>query len=164
MNRPTEARAFVRNTADPEQVKKAGSSVKYREDQEDNDLRTLMSESIGRRVAWRLLSEFGIYKTIYDGHGGRMSFNAGKHDECLRVYEGALTILKPLFDHRPELMKSIADTMDNAKTAKTSAAKAFILRAALDEVIALGMAKKPLWDRLGGQPAVTAVVSWPSCR
>ena len=83
MNRPTEARAFVRNTADPEQVKKAGSSVKYREDQEDNDLRTLMSESIGRRVAWRLLSEFGIYKTIFDGHGGRMSYNAGRHDTGL---------------------------------------------------------------------------------
>jgi len=85
-------------------------------------------------------------------------FNAGKHDECLRVYEGALAVLKSLFDHHPALMKSIADKMDFAKDAKTAVAKAFILREALDAVIDLGAKKKPLWERLGGEPAVKAVV------
>ena len=85
-------------------------------------------------------------------------FNAGKHDECLRVYEGAITILRPLFDHHPELTKTIADKIEKAKGLKTAPDKAFALREALDEVIKLGAAKKPLWDRLGGEPAVKAVV------
>lgn len=74
---------LVRNAADPEQVRKAKQTEAERGRSEDDDLRNIMSAPVGRRFVWRLLGEFGIYRSIYDGHGGRMSFNAGKHDTGL---------------------------------------------------------------------------------
>jgi len=87
-------------------------------------------------------------------------FNNDKYDECLRVYEGAITILRPLFDHHPELSKLIAESIEKSKGLKSSTDKAFVLRAALDEVIKLSAAKKAgtLWQRLGGEAAVKAVI------
>ncbi|MFO0847885.1 MAG: group 1 truncated hemoglobin [Gemmataceae bacterium] len=88
---------------------------------------------------------------------GAELFNAGNQEACYRLYEGALWGLQPMLDHRPELMKLIQDRLDRAKATPGMSGKAFALREALDAVMTVG-AKKPLWDRLGGEPAVSAVV------
>lgn len=98
-------------------------------------------------------------------------FNKGKHDECYRLYQGALLALQPFLDHRPALAESV-----KAKLVKADALKpvegAFVLRAALDEIqneIAPGKAepksdakvepkKMSLWDRMGGEKSVRAAV------
>lgn len=99
-------------------------------------------------------------------------YNKGKHDECFRLYQGALAALQPLLDHRPALMRSVRDRMDKAKAMKPSEG-AFLLREALDEIqteIAPssrsdGKVESPppakkstLWDRLGGEKTVRAIV------
>ena len=103
---------------------------------------------------------------------GTEVFNKGKHDECFRLYQGALTALQPLLDHRPALMKSVRDKLEKAKGMKSSEG-AFVLRDALDEIQdeiapsskADGKVEPPpvakkatLWDRLGGEKAVRALV------
>jgi hemoglobin len=99
-------------------------------------------------------------------------FNKGKHEECFRLYQGALTSLQPLLDHRPMLMASVKDKVDRARSMKPAEA-AFVLREALDEIqneIApptgsdAAVAPKPvpkkasLWERLGGEKTVRAIV------
>jgi hemoglobin len=94
---------------------------------------------------------------------GTEIFNKGRHDECFRLYQGTLLALQPLLDHRPKLAASVKDKMEKARAMK-AADGAFALREALDEIqneIAPNPnagAKKSLWDRLGGEKAVRAVV------
>jgi hemoglobin len=104
-------------------------------------------------------------------------FNKGNHEGCYRLYEGALIALVPMLDHKPVLQGKVQKRLERAAGMK-SADAAFELRTALDEIqndIAppkgkgakekepktgkeTGDTKKALWDRLGGEKAVKAVV------
>jgi hemoglobin len=92
-------------------------------------------------------------------------FNKGDHGGCFRLYQGTLMSVAPLLDHRPKLQTTVKMRLDRASKLKP-ADGAFELRTALDEVqneIAPPKDKKPmaaatLWDRLGGEKAVKAVV------
>jgi hemoglobin len=89
---------------------------------------------------------------------GRELFNGGNQEGCYRLYEGALMALKPAVAHRPETARVIDDCLGKAKTLRTAQERAFALREALDAVLGSSSVRKPLWDRLGGQKAVEAVV------
>ncbi len=92
---------------------------------------------------------------------GTKTYNAGDQGGCLKLYEGTLMTLAVMLDHRPDLVKTITDQMTVADKLTTVKDKAFTLRAALDAVMegtSVKAAKKPLWERLGGEPAVKAVV------
>ncbi len=91
---------------------------------------------------------------------GTKTFNAGDQGGCLKLYEGTLMTLGMVLDHRPDLVKVITDQMAAADKMVSVKDKAFALRVALDAVMegTGGKAKKPLWDRLGGEPAVKAVI------
>jgi hemoglobin len=126
-------------------------------------------------------------KAAYDAAatGSRM-FNRGNHEGCFRLYQGALIALQPMLDHRPRLTGLIKEGLDRAAEMKP-AEGAFLLRQVIDEIQAetsgatAGPAKakepdkspdkevtkgpvtkspdkRPLWDRLGGEKAVRAVV------
>lgn len=96
-----------------------------------------------------------IYETT---KAGVELFNSGKQAECLRLYQGTLTALEGVLDYRPKTATAIKDALATAKTQPTADA-AFTLRKALDDAQndVLGK-KKALWDRLGGEAAVRAVV------
>jgi len=91
---------------------------------------------------------------------GTKTYNAGDQGGCLKLYEGTLMTLGMMLDHRPDLVKVITDQMAAADKMASVKDKAFALRTALDAVMegTGGKAKKPLWDRLGGEPAVKAVI------
>ena len=91
---------------------------------------------------------------------GTKTYNAGDQGGCLKLYEGTLLTLAVMLDHRPDLVKTITDQMAAADRMVSVKDKAFALRAALDAVMegTSGKAKKPLWDRLGGEPAVKTVI------
>ena len=94
---------------------------------------------------------------------GTQLFNAGSHDGCFRYYQGTLAALQPLLDHRPKLAAVVRDRLDKARDLKPVEGS-FVLREALDAVQketaeALVLAKKAaLWERLGGEKQVRAVV------
>jgi truncated hemoglobin YjbI len=92
---------------------------------------------------------------------GAPMFNSGNREGCLRLYQGTLIALRTTLDHRPELVAAIDAKLAVAKGGGSTSEKAFALRAALDEVLKQCQAaasNKPLWDRLGGQAAVEAVI------
>ena len=96
-----------------------------------------------------------IYETVKDGVE---LYNSGKIEECLRLYQGSLKVIGGLLDHRPTTAKAIQDALATAKTEKADVA-AFTLRKALDDAQNdVTGKKKALWDRLGGEAAVRAVV------
>jgi len=53
---------------------------------------------------------------------------------CYRLYQGALTALRPLLDHHPDLQKVIHTGPADAAGKPSVAARAFALRAVLDEI------------------------------
>ena|GEM_PF-328660 len=93
-------------------------------------------------------------------------YNKGNEEGCYRLYEGTLkgilAGLDPVDDAK--LVKLIEDSKAKASTAVRPSDKAFALREAIDGIYrALAKpvpmaAPKTLWDRLGGEPAVRAVV------
>ena len=104
---------------------------------------------------------------------GTEIFNKGNHEGCFRLYQGTLLGVAPLLDHRPKLQATVNMRLERAAKMKAADA-AFELRTALDEIqneIAPAkvdpkadpkadpkVEKKALWDRLGGEKAVKAVV------
>jgi hemoglobin len=127
------------------------------------DDRPIERGEIDKRVVWAL------YETTVLG---TEIFNKGKHDECLRLYQGALIGIQPLLDHRPRLKDSVKEKLERAKTLKAAEA-AFLLREAINEIqneIAppsgsdakvepkSGAKKNTLWDRLGGESSVRSIV------
>ena len=106
-----------------------------------------------------------VVGVVYDAAvKGTDIFNKGSHEGCYRLYEGTLMAVAPLLDHRPKLQATVKMRLERAAKLKTAADAAFELRAALDEIqneIAPAKGsdtKKALWDRLGGEKAVRAVV------
>ncbi len=97
-------------------------------------------------------------------------FNKGAHAECVRLYEGTLLAVAPLLDHRPKLQADVKARLERSTKMAKLADAAFELRTALDEIqntIAPPKeikkdppkdTKTTLWDRLGGEKGVKAVV------
>ncbi len=89
---------------------------------------------------------------------GVQLYNSGDQAGCYRVYQGALMGLAPHLDYRPELRAAVEAGLKQADTLPSPGQRAFALRKVLDELYAATMVQKPLWDRLGGEPAVRAVI------
>jgi len=98
---------------------------------------------------------------------GADTYNAGNREGCYQLYLGTLRTLVVVLDYRPDLQKLLDEKIKKAKSLPQVSDKAFALREGLDtcyETIGkdLGIAKavtpKSLWDRLGGESAVRAVV------
>src|SRR5262249_8522177 len=74
-------------------------------------------------------------------------------------YQGALLALDPMLEHRPALQRAVRAGLKKARAEPTAGQQAFALRAVLDELLrTLPKPLPPLWERLGGEKAVRAVV------
>jgi len=61
-------KALVKNAADKEQVKAAGSKEKRRREKELSDIRELLRTPGGRRFMWRYLDRCGVYRSSFTGN------------------------------------------------------------------------------------------------
>ena len=111
-----------------------------------------------------------VVKTIYETEllGTELWNKSANYEGCFRLYQGALTAVIPLLDHRPTLAKMAKAKLDKAQSMKPIEG-GNLLREALDEIqytIApetklppKAEAKKTtLWDRLGGEKGVKKIV------
>jgi hemoglobin len=111
---------------------------------------------------------------------GAPIYNQGDAAGCYRLYQGSLIMIEPLLGHRPELAREVAKGLKDVELVPTYAQRATDLRRILDHVLSAVRTPvatsppqsppqpqplppprpeaKPLWIRLGGEPAVTAVV------
>jgi hemoglobin len=68
----------------------------------------------------------------------------------------------PLLDHRPALQQSLTRALEKARGSRNNSDRAFALRAALDEAAdtlqKAPAAAKSLYERLGGEKAIAAVI------
>lgn len=114
----------------------------------------------------RLELDRRIVMTVYEtAMLGTEIYNKGNYEGCYRLYQGALMALEGVLDHRPKLQQTIREKLNLAARLKPEEA-AHVLREALDE-IQHTIAPSPkgpeiklpaLWFRLGGEPAVKAIV------
>src|SRR5262249_5161724 len=75
------------------------------------------------------------YKTLRDViNAGAETYNAGDVAGCWHLYEGALMMLRPMLDHRPELQKAITDGIANARQNPFMDRRAWVLRQVIDKV------------------------------
>ncbi len=68
------------NLADPSTVKKAERKEKDIRRQELNDIRTVLSNSSGRRMVWRLMEMCNTFSSIFNNDASQMSYRSGKQD------------------------------------------------------------------------------------
>lgn len=92
-------------------------------------------------------------------------YDAGDPAGCYRLFQGGLLSAAAFLDHRPALQDRIVEGLAAAEKLRDPVDKAFALREVLDEVrsaLKKDLGAKPaaesLWDRLGGEPAMKAVV------
>lgn len=78
-------RAFVKNAADPKQVKDAGRKEKKVREQELNDLAALLADPAGRRVLWRVLEYCKVFGEVFNESPTIAAFNAGVRNVGLFV-------------------------------------------------------------------------------
>lgn len=60
--------ALVKNASSEKQVKKAEKREKFLEEQRKSDLVAVLGTKEGRRFAWDILSDCGIYEDILEGN------------------------------------------------------------------------------------------------
>jgi hemoglobin len=113
---------------------------------------------------------------------GAPIYNQGDAAGCYRLYQGSLIMIEPLLGHRPELAREVAKGLKDVELVPTYAQRATDLRRILDHILSAVRTPvatspsqsqpqpqpqplppprpeaKPLWSRLGGEPAVKAVV------
>jgi len=106
-------------------------------------------------------------KLAYDAADvGSGLFNAGErsatpkvnYEGTARLYQGTLLALVQMLDHRPDLVQEVQRRLEAAGSMNKPQDRAFELRKGLDAVMRIGAKTVTLWDRLGGEQPVTAVV------
>lgn len=107
-----------------------------------------------KKVAYEAV-EVGV--ALFNG-GERSPTPQVNYEGTARLYEGTLIALVQLLDHRPDTVKLIQTQLEKSRILPKAQDRAFAYREALDEVLKIGAKKVPLWDRLGGEAAVKAVV------
>lgn len=102
-----------------------------------------------------------LARIVYDAASvGTLLWDQQNYEGTFRLYQGTVAAVIPFLDHRPKLSAvAQAALVKSAQMKPTDGA--FILREALDAVqkeTAVALTPKPLWDRLGGEKVVRAVV------
>jgi hypothetical protein len=84
IKRKDTASVSVAERDSPDDVEKARKAQLAKET-EIEDLHWLMSDKRGRRIAWRLLTEAGIYQSTYTGEALSSAFAEGKRAQGLKL-------------------------------------------------------------------------------
>ena len=70
---------YVKNAANPQQVKAAAKKEETQRDRELNDLRHVLSSVQGRRFLWRMLGFCKVNGSVWES-SARIHYNSGQQD------------------------------------------------------------------------------------
>ena len=79
MRDPTDLRSQESDAADSQQR----DDLKQR--QEIEDLKWLLAHQQGRRIAWRLMGDAGVFRSTFNHSGSVMAFNEGQRAQGLKL-------------------------------------------------------------------------------
>ena len=99
-----------RNAADEEQLKEQKDQEKIRSRRERLNWKWLLDSETGRRIAWDLLSECGIFETSFTGHSNTTFFNEGRR-------QIGLSVVKKIKEARPA---ALTEMMEQSKLREES--------------------------------------------
>ena len=75
-------------------------------EEEESDIKWLMSNRRGRRVVWRLLDQAGVFRSSFSTVAMQMSFNEGNRNYGLRMLDLVHRVCPELY---PQMMKEQKD-------------------------------------------------------
>lgn len=81
---------------------------------EESDVKWLMSSKRGRRFVWRLMDQSGTFRSVFNTNALAMSFAEGNRNMGLRILS-LVTALCP--EHYPAMLKENTNDRDNDDTA-----------------------------------------------
>ena len=110
-----EPRAFVRNTADPQQVKSAARRERRQEIYELSLWKWQLSTYEGRAVAALWIRSLGVNRSCFDPHGGVQSMNIGRQNAGLELMANLIKADPEGYD-RMEAEARIRQRKDDAET------------------------------------------------
>lgn len=100
---PTDLRAQEANTEAQQQRYDLGLL------QEIEDFKWLLKHRPGRRIVWKLMSDAGVFRSVFNHSGSVMAFNEGQRAQGLKL-------LMSIMEHAPEaftLMQKESKPDDN---------------------------------------------------
>lgn len=65
--------------------------AKRKQRQDTEDLKWLLAHKPGRRIAWRLMSEAGVFTTTFNPSGSVMAFNEGRRNQGVKLLTEIMT-------------------------------------------------------------------------
>jgi len=72
---------YVKNAADPEQVKRAGREERFDRKRELEDVKAVMETVAGRRLLWRIINKLCHFDSSSAEHSGSMTYlNEGERN------------------------------------------------------------------------------------
>jgi hypothetical protein len=77
---------------------------------EESDIRWLMSSRRGRRMLWRLMDHAGVFRSVFSTNATAMAFAEGNRNYGLRILT-MVTALCP--EHYPAMMKEQSNDRDS---------------------------------------------------
>ena len=103
MRDPTDLRAQESETT----AEDRRAELKQR--REIEDLKWLLAHRQGRRIAWKLMGDAGVFRSVFNHSGSVMAFNEGQRSQGLKL-------LMSIMEHAPEaftLMQKEAKAHDD---------------------------------------------------
>jgi hypothetical protein len=91
---------LVKNAADREQVKEAGSKKQLQKKQKQADLKFVLETAQGKRFLWGLLKKCGIFETSYDSNPHTVYFKEGRRNL-------GLELIAEINDASPEALEAM---------------------------------------------------------
>lgn len=83
---------------------------KLTRENEESDLKWLMSTKRGRRIVWRLLNRAGVFRLSFNTNAMQMAFNEGGRNEGLRTLAQVHSLCPELY---PVMLKEARDDTRN---------------------------------------------------
>jgi hypothetical protein len=86
-------------------------------DNEDSDVKWLMSSKRGRRFVWRLMDQAGTFRSVFNTNAMAMAFAEGNRNTGLRIL-AMVTSLCP--EHYPAMLKENTDDRSQPDSASAN--------------------------------------------
>lgn len=102
---PTDIRSQERAKAD------AALRDKLAKDTEASDIKWLMGSKRGRRIAWRLLDQAGVFRLSFNTNAMAMAFAEGCKNEGLRLLTMIHTLCPELY---PTMVREASEKQDES--------------------------------------------------
>ena len=85
---------------------------------EESDIKWLMSSKRGRRFVWRLLEQAGVFRSSFNTNAMAMSFGEGNRNYGLKLLNSIATLFTELYPTMIKEQKNVRNADDGSQPTK----------------------------------------------